>query len=154
MSYPELLLSNQLCFLVHRLDQAIGARYRPILEELGLTYPQYLGMLALWEHRELGIGRLCSLLGLDTGTVSPLVKRLEASGLVERHRRAEDERAVSVSLTARGEELEAQARSVPGALASCLLAGEEEYVELKRTFQDLIGRLEGGEACAVGKGKP
>ncbi len=144
MSYPELLLSNQLCFLVHRLDRAIGSRYRPVLEDLGLTYPQYLAMLALWEHRELGIGELCTLLGLDTGTVSPLVKRLEASGLVERRRRAEDERAVSVSLTARGAELEAQARSVPGALASCLLAGEEEYAELKRTFQDLIGRLEGG----------
>ena len=148
MSYPELLLSNQLCFLVHRLDRAIGARYRPVLEELGLTYPQYLAMLALWEHRELGVGELCALLGLDTGTVSPLLKRLDAAGLVERRRKAEDERVVCVSLTAKGSELEEKARVVPGALASCLLAGEEEYLQLKRSFQDLIGRLE--DTCTDG----
>ncbi|MFA6505865.1 MAG: MarR family transcriptional regulator [Treponemataceae bacterium] len=147
MSVPELLLSNQLCFLVHRLDRAINARYRPLLGELGLTYPQYLAMLALWEHEELGIGDLCALLDLDTGTVSPLVKRLEASGLVERKRRADDERAVSVRLTAAGRVLEKRAKGVPGTLASCILSSAAEYESLKGTFSTLIERLESSR-CA------
>lgn len=143
MSSPELILSNQLCFLVYRLDRAIGARYRPLLEELGLTYPQYLAMLALWEHGELGIGELCSLLVLDTGTVSPLVKRLESAGLVERARRRDDERAVTVRLTGTGRALEERARGVPGALASCFLSSEAEYAELKATLSGLVEKLEG-----------
>ena len=109
MSYPELLLSNQLCFLVHRLDLAMAAKYRPVLAPLGLTYGQYLAMLALWEHRELGVGELCELLRLDSGTVSPLLKRLEAAGLVKRERRAEDERSVAVRLTSAGAALEGRA---------------------------------------------
>ena len=95
MSRPELLLSDQLCFLVHRLDRAIVDRYRPLLAALELTYPQYLAMLVLWEREEAGIGELCRLLDLDTGTVSPLVKRLEVAGLVERRRKSDDERAVA-----------------------------------------------------------
>jgi DNA-binding MarR family transcriptional regulator len=146
MSAPELLLSNQICFLVYRLDRAIGARYRPLLEGLGLTYPQYLAMLALWEHGELGIGELCAFLALDTGTVSPLVKRLEAAGLVERERRADDERAVAVRLTGKGRALEERARSVPGALASCFLSSEAEYAELKALLSGLVEKLE-GPAC-------
>jgi len=142
MSTPELLLSNQLCFLVHRLDRAINARYRPVLGELGLTYPQYLAMLALWEHGELGVGELCALLDLDTGTVSPLLKRLEAAGLVERRRRSDDERAVAVRLTGSGRDLEARARGVPGALASCIRLREDEYRALRYTLSNLIERLE------------
>lgn len=142
MSASELLLSNQICFLVHRLDRAIGARYRPLLADLDLTYPQYLAMLALWEKEGLGVGELCSMLDLDTGTVSPLVKRLEAAGLVERRRRDDDERAVSVLLTPTGRELEDKARSVPPAIASCLLADADEYASLKELLSTLISRLE------------
>lgn len=143
MSVPELLLSNQLCFLAHRLDQAIAAKYRPLLAGLGLTYPQYLAMLALWERRELGVGELCSMLDLDTGTVSPLVKRLEAAGLVERERRTDDERAVSVRLTAAGAALEKRARAVPRALASCLLADAGDYAEMRAMLEKMLGRLGG-----------
>jgi DNA-binding MarR family transcriptional regulator len=142
MSHPELLLSNQLCFLVHRLDRAIGAQYRPILGRLSLTYPQYLAMLALWEKDALEVGQLCALLDLDTGTVSPLLKRLEAQGLVERRRRVDDERVVTVSLSPAGKALEEQAKSVPDSIASCLLAGPEEYQELKATLSGLLSRLE------------
>jgi DNA-binding MarR family transcriptional regulator len=146
MSHPDLLLSNQLCFLVHRLDRAIGSRYRPLLARLGLTYPQYLAMLALWEKGALEVGQLCAMLDLDTGTVSPLLKRLEARGLIERHRRLDDERVVTVSLTPAGKELETHAIPVPGSIASCLLAGPEEYHELKGTLSSLLARLE-GPAC-------
>lgn len=146
MSHPELLLENQLCFLVHRLDRAILARYRPLLEGLGLTYPQYLCMLALWEREDRTVGELCEALDLDTGTVSPLLKRLEAAGLVERRRGAtgEDERVVRVGLSPRGRALEEEARPIPGSLASCMLADRAEYEGLTTTLRKLLGRLEGG----------
>jgi DNA-binding MarR family transcriptional regulator len=142
MSRPELLLDNQLCFLVYRLDRAIQARYRPLLDELGITYPQYLVLLALWEHASLGIGQLCELLDLDTGTVSPLVKRMESRGLVKRERSSEDERAVSVSLTPEGRALEARATAVPGALASCLLRDYAEYGKVKASLRELVERMD------------
>jgi DNA-binding MarR family transcriptional regulator len=142
MSSPELRLANQLCFLVHRLDLAIGAKYRPLLAELGLTYGQYLAMLALWERRKLGISELCTMLDLDTGTVSPLVKRLEVAGLVERERRTDDERAVSVKLTAAGAALEKKARPVPKALASCLLTDEKDYPEMRAMLEKMLSRLD------------
>ncbi len=154
MSTPELLLSNQLCFLVHRLDRAIGAKYRPLLGDLGLTYPQYLAMMAFWEHKELGVGDLCELLDLDTGTVSPLLKRLESAGLVERKRRTDDERAVVVSITEAGAALEARARSVPGALAGCLLSSPEEYGTIKGLLTELLGRLKGDSCEDAGRGAP
>jgi len=147
VSNPELLLSNQLCFLVHRLDREISTRYRPLLEDLGLTYPQYLAMLALWEHGELTVGELCGLLYLDTGTVSPLLKRLEAAGLVMRQRRPDDERSVTITLSEAGKELEQKAARVPGAMASCLLADAGEYHALKATLSGLIARLE-SSSCA------
>ena len=143
MAHPELLLSNQLCFLVHRLDRAIVGRYRPLLSRLGLTYPQYLTMLALWERDGPGVGELCARLDLDTGTVSPLLKRLEALGLVERRRSGTDERSVSVNLTAAGRALEEKALSIPGAMAGCLLAGPEEYRELMQRLGALVDRLAG-----------
>lgn len=144
MKRPELLLSNQLCFLVHRLDLAIGAKYRPVLAELGLTYTQYLALLALWEHGELGVGELCELLRLETGTVSPLVKRLESAGLVKRERRPDDERSVAVSLTAAGKALEAKAAKVPAALARCLVAEPADYASMRATLETMLQRVEGG----------
>jgi MarR family transcriptional regulator, organic hydroperoxide resistance regulator len=145
MKRPELLLSNQLCFLVHRLDLAIGAKYRPVLAELGLTYSQYLAMLALWEHGELGVGELCELLHLETGTVSPLVKRLESAGLVKRKRSSEDERSVIVSLSAAGRALEAKAAKVPAALAPCLIAEGSDYASMRSTLETMLSRLEAGD---------
>jgi DNA-binding MarR family transcriptional regulator len=149
MSSSVLQLSNQLCFLVHRLDLAISAKYRPALSELGLTYAQYLAMLALWEHGEMGIGELCENLHLDTGTVSPLVKRLESAGLARRARGAKDERAVTVSLTAAGRRLEAKAAKVPETLAACLLIKEPDYASMKKTLVTMLSRIEGSERKAA-----
>lgn len=146
MNKPELLLDNQICFLVYRLNRSIGSRYRPFLDGLGLTYPQYLVMLALWEHTALAVGDLCRLLDLDTGTVSPLVKRMEGLSLVQRKRETGDERSVTVSLTEKGTALEERALSVPGSIAACLLADQNEYDSLKATLQGLLRRLEGSEA--------
>jgi DNA-binding MarR family transcriptional regulator len=142
MSYPELLLPNQLCFLVHRLDLKIASKYRPVLAELGLSYGQYLAMLALWERREMTIGELCRSLDLDSGTVSPLMKRLEAAGLVSRERSSEDERTVFVRLTEAGAALEEKARMVPAALAPCLVADEEEYRTMRRALERMLAGID------------
>jgi len=152
MSHESLLLENQLCFLVYRLNRSIGDAYRPLLEGLGLTYPQYLVMLALWERKILSIGELCRLLDLDTGTVSPLIKRMEALGLVRRERRPDDERSVSVALTEKGAELEARAVSIPEKMGSCLLERESEYAPLKATLKTLVDRVE--RACEREREKP
>lgn len=151
MSFPELVLDNQLCFLVHRLDQSIVARYRPLLAELGLTYPQYLAMMALWEKRELGIGELCEMLDLDTGTVSPLAKRLEAAGLVERARRQDDERSVTIRLTQAGADLEERAKSVPHTMASCLVVSDEEYQKMRGMLRTMLSRVQSPECEAAEK---
>ena len=101
----ELMLDNQLCFKLYAASRAVTRAYKPMLDELGLTYPQYLAMLALWEKETLEVGQLCAMLDLDTGTVSPLLKRLEARGLVQRQRSKDDERVVSVSLTPAAESM-------------------------------------------------
>lgn len=120
MDTAPLLLENQICFRVYSLEKSIMAAYKPILRTLGLTYPQYLVMLVLWEKRESTIGGLCESLGLDTGTVSPLVKRMEKSGLLERHRQPADERTVVVVLTEKGSRLRQEAVQVPHMIGSCL----------------------------------
>jgi DNA-binding MarR family transcriptional regulator len=145
MANPELLLSNQVCFLFHRIDRAIVARYKPLLKTLGLTYPQYLAMLALWEHGQLTVGQLCEALVLDTGTVSPMLKRLHSMGLVAKERGGgADERVVLISLTEKGRTLEKAAADIPRALAACVFESMEEYQTLKSLLGTLANRLEQG----------
>ena len=112
MALPQLRLDNQLCFLFHRIGRELTAAYRPLLSELGLTYPQYLVMLVLWESDGLGVGEIGERLALDSATLSPLLRRMEAAGLVERVRDATDERRVTVHLTAEGRALEQRAGEV------------------------------------------
>src|SRR3954454_22294868 len=96
---PSVMLDDQLCFALYAASRAVTARYRPMLEAIGLTYPQYLVMMLLWENDNQTVGQIGSRLSLDSGTLSPLLKRLTAAGLVSRHRRVEDERSVSIALT-------------------------------------------------------
>ena len=109
MSLPQLRLDNQLCFLFHRISRELNAAYRPLLADLGLTYPQYLVMLVLWESDGLGVGEIGDRLALDSGTLSPLIRRMEKGGLVTRERAADDERRVTVHLTEAGRALEQRA---------------------------------------------
>src|SRR3712207_7975977 len=95
---PGVALDDQLCFALYAASRAVAARYRPMLEELGLTYPQYLVMMLLWEQDNQTVGQLGARLALDSGTLSPLLKRLTAAGLVTRHRRVEDEDRKSTRL--------------------------------------------------------
>ncbi len=108
-----LRLDNQLCFALYGAANRMTRLYRPLLDALGLTYPQYLAMLVLWEQSPLTVGALGNLLDLDSSTLTPLLKRLETGGLVERRRDPEDERRVIVALTDKGRALRDQAASVP-----------------------------------------
>ena len=117
-SNPALLLDNQLCFAMYSTSLAMTKLYKPLLEELGLTYPQYLVMLVLWERDGLSVSTLGERLGLDSGTLTPLLKRLEAAGLLVRQRSSEDERRVHVCLSPAGQQLQTQAAQIPGCVVA------------------------------------
>ncbi|XXQ56085.1 MarR family winged helix-turn-helix transcriptional regulator [Xenophilus aerolatus] len=143
----ELLkLDNQLCFAVYSASLAMTRLYKPQLDKLGLTYPQYLVMLALWEEDGLMVSALGERLSLDSGTLTPLLKRLEANGLVARVRDVADERRVHITLTAAGRRLKGRAAGVP----ACLLAASEcsidELVTLTRQLQSLRDRVRAAAA--------
>ena len=131
MEPTPLRLTDQVCFALYTASRAVTGLYRPMLEELGLTYPQYLVMLALWERRSVTVKELGALLQLDSGTVSPLLKRMEAHGLVRRQRRLDDERSVDVTLTDKGAALERKARSVPRRLVRALDMQSDELATLR-----------------------
>jgi DNA-binding MarR family transcriptional regulator len=132
-----LLLKDQLCFSLYAASRSVTALYRPMLDELGLTYPQYLVLLVLWEHGTSPVKDLGAALQLDYGTLSPLLKRLEANGLVRRTRRADDERSVAVALTDEGAALRDRALSVPPVIGTAMGLKEEEFGVLR----DLLTRL-------------
>jgi DNA-binding MarR family transcriptional regulator len=115
-----LALERQVCFALAVAARNVIALYRPVLEPMGLTHPQYLVMLALWGHEPLSVKDLSGLIALDPGTLSPLLKRLEAAGLVTRDRDPRDERNLAVALTAKGRDLRAQAEQVPPAIVERL----------------------------------
>jgi MarR family transcriptional regulator, organic hydroperoxide resistance regulator len=141
---PEisLQLDDQLCFALYAAQRAVTAAYRPVLEELGLTYPQYLVLLVLWERGETTVKELAAALRLDYGTVSPLLKRLESAGFVRRERAAHDERTVLVACTGRGEELREHAAGVPGALVSVTGLQGPEITRLREELWRLATRAQ------------
>lgn len=112
MTQDPLSLDNQLCFAIYSASHAFTKAYRPLLTELGLTYPQYLVMLVLWEKRAASVTEIGAALGLDTGTLSPLLKRLEKTGYIRRERSREDERQVMIALTTPGVTLKSRAQEV------------------------------------------
>ncbi len=138
---PALLLDNQLCFALYSTSLAMTKLYKPLLEDLGLTYPQYLVMLVLWERDGVTVSELGERLYLDSGTLTPLLKRLEAAGLVARIRAVEDERRVRVTLTAAGRKLKARAAAVPGCIRSAAQCSVAELTSLKKQLGELRERL-------------
>jgi len=141
VSLPQLRLDNQLCFLFHRISRELDAAYRPLLADLGLTYSQYLVMLCLWERDGLGVGELGERLDLDSGTLSPLLRRLERAGLVLRRRATSDERRVTIRLTAGGRDLQERAAGIPEAIARCVVDDEAGYEVMKAELTDLAARI-------------
>lgn len=141
-----LLLDQQLCFALYSANLAMHKVYRPLLGKLGLTYPQYLVMLVLWESDEQTVSAIGERLYLDSATLTPLLKRLEAAGLVTRTRSAEDERQVVIKLTARGRSLRQQAQAVPQSVFCAAACTAAELVsikqELERLRENLVGNSE------------
>ena len=142
--YDSLRLENQLCFPLYVCAKEIVRRYKPLLDGLGLTYTQYIAMMALWERRSLSVKDLGEMLYLDSGTLTPLLKKLEEKGYVVRSRSQEDERVLDVSLTPEGEALKEKAKSVPESMMSCLSISPEDAAELARILRNLMGTLRGG----------
>ena len=136
-----LKLDNQLCFALYSTSLAMTKLYKPLLDSLGLTYPQYLVMLALWEEDGQMVSTLGQRLSLDSGTLTPLLKRLQASGLVSRIRDAADERRVHIVLTAEGRRLRAQAVQVPQCVLAATTRSIDELVNLTQQLRGLRDQI-------------
>jgi DNA-binding MarR family transcriptional regulator len=134
-------LDRQLCFALYSASRAMTAAYRPILTELNLTYPQYLVLLVLWEEGRITVGGLGERLQLDSGTLSPLLKRLEANGVVRRERSSDDERLVEVTLTPAGRRLERKAQCIPEQLFSATGMSERQAADLRDAVRHLTDAL-------------
>ncbi len=137
----SLALEQQLCFALYSASRAVTARYRPLLDELGLTYPQYLVLLALYERDGRTVKELGEELRLDSGTLSPLLKRMESAGVISRVRSADDERSVRVALAERGRELRERVAAVPSGLFAGTEVTVEEIADLRARLQDFLARI-------------
>jgi DNA-binding MarR family transcriptional regulator len=138
----ELALRRQVCFALYAASRSVINLYRPVLDDLGVTYPQYLVVLVLGEHGPLPVKDLGAALRLDSGTLSPLLKRMEVVGIVSRRRRSDDERSVLVGLTPEGHALRERARTVPGRVARATGIPVAELAELRDTLTRLTAALD------------
>ncbi len=142
----RLFLDNQLCFALYSASLAMTRVYRPLLKPLGLTYPQYVVMLALWEHGELSVGALGRRVSLDSGTLVPLIRKLSARALVERHRSAVDDRSVLISVTPAGRKLRERAQAVHDRVACAAQCSADRCRELAGELHSLRAALLGEPA--------
>ncbi|QIZ76191.1 MarR family winged helix-turn-helix transcriptional regulator [Ferrimonas lipolytica] len=140
-SSAQLLLENQLCFPLYSAANAVTRAYRPLLKALDLTYPQYLVMMLLWQHQQLNVTELGHRLYLDSGTLTPLLKRLEAKGLISRRRCQQDERVRLIDLTAAGAELKTAAAQVPELMRCKVTLQAQELQRMKMLCQQLLADL-------------
>ena len=140
-TYEQLKLENQLCFPLYAAARAVVGKYGPLLKDLGLTYTQYIVMMVLWENDGISVSDLGEKLHLDSGTLTPLLKKLESIGYVTRKRSEEDERVVLVSLTETGRGLKEKAAEVPGEVASCVPLTPEEAAALYGLLYKIIDNV-------------
>ena len=141
-NYDSLKLENQLCFPLYAPAKEVVRVYRPYLDNLNLTYTQYITMMVLWQEKEISVKALGEKLFLDSGTLTPLLKSMEQKGYLRRHRSEKDERVLLVSLTKEGEELKKNAVSVPQSVGSCIKLKPEEAIQLYRLLYKLLGNIE------------
>ena len=134
----SLQLKNQLCFPIYALSRLITTLYRPHLEKLGLTYPQYLVLLVLWENEEICVRDIGELLWLDSGTLTPLLKRMEENGFIKRFRSTQDERHMLIRLSEQGNKMKEKARIIPQTLKTELKIEEEELYAHQKEFCKLL----------------
>ncbi|BFH63881.1 MULTISPECIES: MarR family winged helix-turn-helix transcriptional regulator [Paenibacillus] len=138
---PQLQLENQLCFAVYACSREITKFYQPYLDKLGVTYSQYLVLMVLWEQGQCTVKELGEALFLDSGTLTPLLKRLQAAGLINRERSTEDERKVIITLTEEGVKLRDRATIVPEAMANEICMSGGEFNRLLAEFKKLLDRV-------------
>ena len=134
MDSPQLLLNNQICFPIYSVSRLLTKAYKPHLDKLGLTYPQYLVLMVLWENDKLTVNQITEKLLLNTNTLSPLLKRMQKMELLQRNRSSEDERSVFIQLTEKGKQLKIQAMPIPEKLIKTLLTEDismEDVIQLK-----------------------
>lgn len=141
MDFNPLLLENQICFPLYACSREVVKKYKPYLDEIGLTYTQYIAMMVLWEKKEVNMKSLGEALHLDSGTLTPLLKKMEAEGLVARKRSMEDERNLIVSLTEKGESLREKAIDIPSKIGSCINIGAEDALTLHRILHTILGNF-------------
>ncbi len=141
MKYDCLKLENQLCFPLYACSKEVIRRYKPLLDKLNLTYTQYIAMMVMWEKKEVTVKELGECLYLDSGTLTPLLKKLEEKNYVVRKRSKEDERNLIVSITQEGEELKEQAVQIPMSLRACVNVEPQEAQQLYQLLHKLLDGL-------------
>lgn len=134
----KLKLENQLCFPLYACAKEVVRKYTPLLEPLGLTYTQYIAMMVVWEHKSISVKDMGKQLYLDSGTLTPMLKKMEKAGWICRKRSEEDERMVMVSITERGEELHDRAAEIPEKMAECVTLESDEAMQLYTLLHKLM----------------
>ena len=139
--YDTLKLENQLCFPLYAAAKEITRKYKPFLDKLDLTYTQYICMMVMWEHKSLNVKTLGEYIYLDSGTLTPLLKKLEDKGYIERKKNVEDERNLVISITDKGMKLRDEALSVPQSIGSCIPLTAEEAAVLYKVLYKILNNL-------------
>ena len=140
--YDALKLENQLCFPLYACSKEIVKRYKPLLDEIDLTYTQYITMMVLWEHKQMNVKELGSYLYLDSGTLTPVLKKLEQKGYLTRKRDEKDERVLNVAITEAGEALKDKAVEIPGKIGNCVALEPADALKLYEILQKLLGNFD------------
>ncbi len=137
----SLKLKNQLCFPLYACSKELIKRYKPLLDKLDLTYTQYIAMMVLWEYGSINVKNLGDMLYLDSGTLTPLLKKLESKGYITRNRDTADERNLIISITDSGKKLKNEAMGVPSEISKCVCLTKEEAIELYRLLYKVLGKF-------------
>lgn len=141
MNNDSLLLKNQLCFPLYACSREVVKKYKPFLDEIGLTYTQYIVMMVMWEKKNINVKILGRYLYLDSGTLTPLLKKMELAGLVKRQRSTDDERNLIITITKAGEDLQKKAREIPEKIGQCIPINGDDAVELYRILYKLLEKI-------------
>ncbi len=141
MNFDMLKLENQICFPLYACAKEVVKRYKPFLDEIDLTYTQYIALMVLWEKKTVNVKTLGEYLYLDSGTLTPLLKKMEKKGLIKRERSLEDERNLIVTVTEQGEALREKAAEVPAKMGQCINLDPEDAKNLYRILYQLLGQL-------------
>lgn len=137
----SLKLENQLCFPLYACSKEVIKRYKPMLDKLDLTYTQYITMMVLWENGSINVKTLGDMLFLDSGTLTPLLKKLESKGYIARNRDINDERNLIISITDAGKKLKDHAKNIPVEISKCICLTKEEAIELYRLLYKVLGKV-------------